>query len=260
EPSFMGPSEALSMSWIDLKPIEDLGGGNGELAGKLTDYQLTSAMMKQDIEYSVYTPKGYSSGSNELPVVFVHDGAVALEAGQQAKVIDRLISNEQVPPALVVFIRWRFYPMMGAEGYPEMFLGELMPKIQADFRVSQNRKDRSSLGGGFGATLALMASLPGRDQIGRIGCHSPFAFELLHPAIKQLAELPGQKDEVRIQHGTIELRNPSENWDMSRQAVAIGGFLTSAGHQVELSQAEIGSDWISWRTQSSDMFRFLLAK
>ncbi|MEM8668032.1 MAG: PQQ-binding-like beta-propeller repeat protein [Planctomycetota bacterium] len=260
EPSFMGPGESLSMSWIDLNSIEDIGGGNGDLAGSLSDHTLTSAAMKQEIEYSVYTPPGYDRGTKELPVIFVHDGEVALEIGEQAKVIDRLIRNKDVNPAVVVFIRWRFYPMMGANGYPEMFLGELMPKVQADFRVSSRREDRSSLGGGFGATLALMASLPGRAQIGRIGCHSPFAFEMLHPMIKQLADIPGQKDDVRIQHGTIELRNPSENWDMARQAVAISEFLTSAGHKVELSTAEIGSDWISWRTQSADMYRFLLAK
>ena len=260
EPSFMGPGESLLMSWVDTRPIEDLGSGKGELAGKLTDYNFTSSVMKQEIKCSVYTPPDYDSNPNELPIIFVHDGGVALEVGRQAKVIDRLIGDEQVAPALVVFIRWRFYPMMGADGYPQMFLGELMPKVQADFRVSERREDRSSLGGGFGATLALMASLPGRDQIGRIGCHSPFAFELLHPAIKQLANMPGPKNEVRIQHGTMELRNPSENWDMSRQSAAITEFLTSAGHTVELSQAEIGSDWISWRTQSADMFRFLLAR
>ena len=260
EPSFMGPGEALSMSWVDLKPIEDFGAEDRELTGNVTDYKLASAVMKQEIEYSVYTPDGYNRGSDELPVVFVHDGGVALEVGKQAKIIDRLIRDKQVSPALVVFIRWRFYPLMGADGYPEMFLGELMPKVQADFRVSPRREDRSSLGGGFGATLALMASMPGREQIGRIGCHSPFAFELLHPAITQLANLPGQKDAIRIQHGTTELRNPAENWNMSLQSVAISEILKSAGHTVELSQAEIGSDWVSWRTQSADMYRFLLAQ
>jgi enterochelin esterase-like enzyme len=192
--------------------------------------------------------------------VFVHDGKHALQNGNQASIVDQLIQEKTIPPVVVVFIDKRFFPMQGAAGYPEFFAKELLPMIDREYRISANRDDRASLSGGFGATLALMATLPVSDQIGVIGCHSPFAFEMLHPMVSQLSKLPNERCQILVQWSRHEFRNPSENWDMGDQARTVSKILANGGHQVTSEGIGTGSDWASWRTQSVRMWQHLLGQ
>lgn len=265
EPNFLGPGKPLEFSWFDKgAPAQRLPPGTDSLAGtirgKVEKFVLDSRHMKEKIPISVYLPPGYEQSDARYPVVFVHEGRVAMDSGNQLLIVDSLIAAGKIRPAIAVFIERKFYPMRGADGYPQMFGGELLPKVSGDYRLSFDRKDRASLSGGFGATLALIGTLPASEQIGRIGCHSPFAFEMLHPAIKQLAAIPNDRCDVLIQWGTYEFRNPSENWDMTDQARAIAGMLKQGGHRVTTEQTPVGSDWVCWRTQSARMWEFLVGQ
>ena len=183
-----------------------------------------------------------------------------MQQGNQASIVDALIREKQIRPAVVVFIDWRFFPMQGVGGYPQMFATELVPKILKEYRISSDRMDRASMSGGFGATLALMSSLPASSQIGRIGLHSPFAFEMMHPGISKLSKMPNDRCDVLVQWGTCEFRNPSENWNMAKQGQIIADMLRDGGHTVKSEQTATGSDWICWRMQSAQMWKFLLGK
>lgn len=263
EPNFMGPGKPLVFSWFDkgglangLPKVTDVA--QARIAGRVEDFVLESQAMKEKIPVRVYLPPGYDDSQAAYPVVFVHEGRVAIDSGNQLAIVDSLISARQIRPAVVVFVQRKFYPMMGANGYPEMFAGELLPRVSQAYRLSDDRADRACLSGGFGATLALIGTLPSSDLIGRVGCHSPFAFEMLHPMIRQLAAIPKDRCDVLIQWGTYEFRNPSENWDMTSQAQAIAGMLQEGGHRVTTEATAVGSDWVCWRTQSARMWEFLL--
>ena len=265
EPMFRGPSTPLTFSWFDKGNIAadlpvSVDDQTATLAGKIVDAKLDSKAMETEIDLSVYLPPGYADSDQQYPVVFVHDGQVAMEQGNQAHIVDALIQKKQIRPAVVVFIHSRFFPMRGVGAYPQMFADELLPKIQQDYRISSNRKDRASMSGGFGATLALMSSLPASDQIGRIGMFSPFAFEMLHPGIAKLTKLPNDRCDILVEWGTYEFRNPSENWNMAKQGQIIADMLSAGGHTVKTDQTTTGSDWVCWRTQSVPMWQFLLGK
>ena len=265
EPSFMKPGKPLTLSWFDKGDIAanlpaSVDNPPKQLAGRLDTFQFKSNELNADVKASVYLPPGYEDTTVKYPVVFVHDGTVAINSGNQAHVLDDLIRSNKVRPSIAVFIDRRFYPMQGAAGYPEMFAKELLPQISDRYRVSENRGDRACMSGGFGATLALMATLPASDQIGRIGCHSPFAFEMLHPVFVGLSKLPNQRCEILIQSSKYDFRNPSENWDMALQAEAISRFATDGGHQVTTESTQTCGDWVGWRTQSERMWTFLLDK
>lgn len=260
EPTFMGPTENLRLNYVDFGEVEDVD-PDRSLTGTLTTETLASDSLGDDVRVTIYLPPGYDAEeTNRFPVVFCHDGGVALRSGRQAAMVDQLISTNQIRPAIVVFIDRRFYPMRGADGYPAMFAGELIPMIDKKYRTSQKREDRSSLGGGFGGTLGLMASLPASGTIGKLGLHSPFAFELLQPAIKQLANLPGPRVQARIEWGQMELRSTSENWDMANQSRAIARLLAEGGHDVSTNEASIATDWVCWRTRSAAMYGFLVGQ
>ena len=265
EPMFRGPSEPLTFSWFDKGTIAtdlpvNIDDKTATLAGKIVTVELDSKAMETKIDLSVYLPQGYDNSDQQYPVVFVHDGQVAMEQGNQANIVDALIQKKQIRPAVVVFIHSRFFPMRGVGAYPQMFADELLPKIQQEYRILSDRKDRASMSGGFGATLALMSSLPTSEQIGRIGLFSPFAFEMLHPSIAKLTKLPNDRCDIFVEWGTYEFRNPSENWDMAKQGQVIADMLRIGGHTVTTEKTTTGSDWVCWRTQSVPMWKFLLGK
>ena len=230
------------------------------IAGKIVDVKMDSKAMETEIDLSVYLPPGYDESDQQYPVVFVHDGQVAMEQGNQAHIVDALIQKKQIRPSVVVFIHWRFFPMRGVGAYPQMFSTELLPKIKQDYRISNNREDHCSMSGGFGATLALMTSLPTSDQIGRIGLFSPFAFEMMHPGISKLVKMPNDRCDIFVEWGTYEFRNPSENWDMAKQGQIIADMLSGGGHKVKTEKTTMGTDWVCWRTQSVPMWKFLVGK
>ena len=264
EPTFMGPAEPLNFSWFQKGDVgeltENTDGSPEQLAGRIEQKPLKSRAMNETINLSVYLPPGYDESRETYPVVFVHEGKVAMDSGNQAAILDDLIRTEKVRPTIAVFIDKRFYPMMGPGAYPQMFGGELIPKISKSYRVSPDRNDRASLSGGFGATLSLIATLPVSEQVGRIGCHSPFAFEMLHPVLQQLASLPNERCDVLIEWGEFEFRNPAENWNMANQANTVADILGKGGHLVTAKATPVGSDWVCWRTRSGRMWQFLVGK
>ncbi len=264
EPNFVQPRKPLTLSWFDTHTPHAATPSSvdrpARLAGSLENFDLQSAELKQKVPVTVYLPPGYKDSVKKYPVVFVHDGQVALEGGIQAAVLDELIRTKKVSPAVAVFIGWRFYPLQGAAGYPEMFAKELLPRIAKGYRVSDKREERSSYGSGFGATVALMASLPAGDKIGRMAFHSPFAFDLMHPMLKQLVKLPPDPCNVKIQWARYEFRNPSENWNMAAQSETLATMLKEAGHQVTATATADGTGWASWRKASPQMWQFLLSE
>ena len=264
EPTFMGAAEPLTFSWFQNGEIGELTEHTDSpperLAGRMEQMPLKSQAMSETINLSVYLPPGYDDSQQRYPVVFVHEGKVALESGNQAAILDDLIRAGKVRPSIAVFIEKRFYPMMGPGAYPQMFVGELIPAITKAYRVSTDRDDRASLSGGFGATLSLIATLPASEQVAKVGCHSPFAFEMLHPVFQQLAALPNKRLDVLIDWGEFEFRNSAENWNMADQAQAVAGILDKGGHNVTTDATPVGSDWVCWRTRSTGMWQFLVGK
>ena len=264
EPTFMGPAAPLNFSWFQKGDIGELTDNTDmeakQLAGRLETLVLDSKSMEESIQSVVYLPPGYDQSQEDYPIVFVHDGEVALASGNQAAILDDLIRMKKVRPAIAVFIQKRFYPMQGPGAYPQMFGGELIPLTLKKYRVSGDRDDRASLSGGFGATLSLIGTLPASQLVGRIGCHSPFAFEMLHPAIEQLASLPNDRCTVFIDWGAYEFRNPSENWNMADQAQVLANILQKGGHRVTTSSTPVGSDWVCWRSQSMRMWQSLIGE
>ena len=262
EPTFMGPATPLTFSWFQKGDVGDLTEHTDDpleqLAGRIEQIALESKAMKETVNLSVYVPPGYDTSQRRYPIVFVHEGNVALQSGNQAAILDDLVRTHKVRPAIAVFIPTRFFPMQGPGAYPQMFGSELIPAIRKSYRISESRNDRASLSGGFGATLSLIATLPVSQQVGRIGCHSPFVFEMLHPMVQQLARLPNDRCDILVQWGEFEFRNPAENWNMAEQSSIVADFLKKGGHKVVAETIPTGSDWVCWRTQSTRMWQFLI--
>jgi len=126
-----------------------------------------SAAMGVEVGYNVHLPPGYAQGNRRYPVVYFLHGATGNENSDAAGfsgVVSRLVEENKIPPALVVFPNGG--PRSGYRDDPASksmvetaIAKELVPIIDRDFRTLANRESRVivgfSMGGGGAVRFAL---------------------------------------------------------------------------------------------------------
>lgn len=162
---------------------------------------ITSTTTGRTYQVSVALPRGYEASSASYPVLYALDAN-----GHFGIVVEtaRLLEFEKrIPPLVIVGIgyplgyffdtlgkrpldltvtedrTWQFPipdlpPLEGTGGGPEFFqflTGELMPLVQAEYRVDE--QDRTLLGHSFGGLFAFHALLHGQDAFERFVIISP---------------------------------------------------------------------------------------
>lgn len=239
----------LEMSWFDThnRSQPPNPGPNSILNGKLEKLSLVSETMgKQKIEMTVYTPPGYAKQKGKLPVIFFHEANAAIEKGHIDRILDQKMSQGRIRDFVVVYIHYEFDPTLGAPTYETMFGKELVPLIDSKYRVSQDRKSRWSVAGGFSGVIALTTGLVNRKTIGQIGVLGLHHFHVHRTSIGNCNRAGGPACKIRIQTGSHELRNPDENWNMSVLAKEVVEYLNKNGHSATLQTTNGGTDWNCW--------------
>lgn len=168
--SGFGPNSELRMpDWQDdplVKPME------GVSKGTLSEHILIdSKILGYSVQYKVYTPYGYDQLS-DLPVLYTTDGQEYSheKLGSLPIVLDNLIYADKINPVITVFVEpldpddetmnRRGEEMALTENYLNFFVDELIPHIEANYKVNASNKDRVILGtslGGLNSTYFSFA-------------------------------------------------------------------------------------------------------
>ncbi|MEX2535478.1 MAG: alpha/beta hydrolase-fold protein [Trueperaceae bacterium] len=125
--------------------------------GALDRHRIESSHLEGVRRVNVYTPKGRAKET--LPLVLVQDGTAFLRLAGLHRILEALLDEGWVRPARLAFIepadRTKEYGF--DESYREFTLGELLPFLEANYPMSQERiLLGASLGGLVSATLALL--------------------------------------------------------------------------------------------------------
>jgi enterochelin esterase-like enzyme len=146
-------------------------------------------------EYYVYTPPGYDPvGTKLYPTLYLLHGWSALadawlNGGQANLILDNLIAQERVIPMIVVmplgYGDYRFgtgpFQQWDDEGkiahnvdlFSRALLSEIVPQVEASYRVSATRADRAIAGLSMGGGQSLIIGLNHPATFGWIGGFSP---------------------------------------------------------------------------------------
>jgi enterochelin esterase-like enzyme len=167
-----------------------------------------SSTLKRQRPLLVYTPPGYDANSNKYPVFYLVSGTTDTEetwykVGKVHLIMDNLIAQKKAVPMIVVM---PYGNMMNGTPQPntpqaaEMYkvfsdelIKNIMPFIDANFRVQSNRLSRAIAGFSRGGGQSLYAGLANLDKFAWIGSYSayltPNVFDAHFP---QLASNPQQ--------------------------------------------------------------------
>lgn len=150
----------------------------------------------------VYTPPGYPQGARKYPVLYLISGTTDTEetwfrAGRANVILDNLIAQRRAVPMVIVMPYGNM--MMGTppptspeaavmyQVFSDELMGDLLPYVEAHYRVDRRREKRAIAGFSRGGGQALFAGFQHVDQFAWIGSYSayltPEVFERYFPRL-----------------------------------------------------------------------------
>jgi len=129
--------------------------------------KLSSKILGRDVAYAVYVPPDYASSTRRYPVVYLLHGYTDDESGwiqfgEIGEAADRAIADREIPPMIIVMpdggVAWYMNDATGTVRWEDMFVQELIPRIDATYRTRPAREFRGIAGlsmGGWGTLITL---------------------------------------------------------------------------------------------------------
>lgn len=126
---------------------------------------MTSTLLGQDVKYSVILPEEYHTSKKSYPVVYLLHGlgdneSSWLEYGRVSQTVDAAVRSGEIMPMIYVMPQgYRTYYVNDYAGrflYQDMFIRELVPYIDKQYRTIADKEHRATMGysmGGYGALI-----------------------------------------------------------------------------------------------------------
>ncbi len=130
-----------------------------------------------------YTPPGYEAGDSKYPVFYLLHGAFDCDdswtsVGRAGFILDNLIVAGKARPMVVVMPAGHTGPFAfggpraPADEFERDFLNDLLPCVEARYRVLTDRQHRAIAGLSMGGAQTLNIAIPHLDQFAYIGVYS----------------------------------------------------------------------------------------
>lgn len=225
---------------------------NGQLSG---DQIIESKVLNYQLQYRVYTPPNYNKSSS-YPAFYVTDGQWYLSEGKMDKTVDDLIVSKKIDPIIIVFIDnrdpknlrniRRNNQFLCNHQYLEFVKSELIPRVQQNYAVKENKSDRGIMGMSFGGLNAGYFGLNGSETFGMIAMQSP-AFHPC-PDIYKGYEKEVLPIKIFMSTGTVN--------DTEKGSRELRGILEKKGYDYKYMEVKEGHDWDNWRPLIDDVMLY----
>jgi S-formylglutathione hydrolase FrmB len=167
-------------------------------AGTVLADAAPSPNLGRDVKFTVYLPDGYPQGTAALPVIYLLHGAGGDEnewrtLGGAVETLDGLIKRGLLRPSVVVMpttgpASW--WADGAAEKAGSAFMKDLLPYVEARYRVQKERSGRAIGGLSMGGYGALNLSLRHPDQFCGAAVISPAIYDPLPPETSAARRTP----------------------------------------------------------------------
>ena len=145
----------------------------------------------------IYTPPGYEKGAGTFPVFYLLHGAgdnddAWSSVGRAGFILDNLIAAKKALPMIVVMpaghtsTTFAMPPASGStpprDEFAEDFVNDIMPYVEANYRVIADRSHRAIAGLSMGGMQTLNISMSRLKDFAYIGVFSSGVFSMRRPA------------------------------------------------------------------------------
>ncbi|MGL4642087.1 MAG: alpha/beta hydrolase [Cetobacterium sp.] len=183
--------------------------------GELEDGTIYSDVLKRNISYKAYIPKGYEKG-RDFPILFLFHGLngdqnswLGEKNGDIVKILDKLINTKKIKPMVVVMpAAGNSWYVDGKESIKTAFKRDFFPEIDKQYKVSTDRMDRGLGGVSMGGAGVMTFFLDDPEKFGNLLLMSPALFEELAP--RHTAVSPVTQEDIKREYYKNHWKNYEE--------------------------------------------------
>ena len=215
-------------------------------------------------EFYVYTPPGYDKNKKKYPVVYLLHGSGGYEfswaeMGRVNFVLDNLIADGKAAPMIVVMpyghtprIEGQQYRAQRRQRFESYFLEDLIPNIEANYRVKKGAENRALAGLSMGGSQTLYTGILHSDKFNWLGVFSNgisdvAAFKESHGA--QLATLNDDVELLWVACGTDDF--------LFERYEAMLEFFAEEGIEHVVNTTGGAHNWLNWRRYFYDFSQLI---
>jgi enterochelin esterase-like enzyme len=248
---------AASPRFFDVKPVPH---------GTVEIRQYESKVTGSTHRIYVYTPPGYDKLSR-LPVLYLLHGADGEESvwtafGKVNVILDNLLAEKKIQPMVVVMPNGYAYGWDSGVAadkqqadFEKLLVSDLIPWVQANYRVSTDRRQRALAGLSRGGGQTVTIGLRHLDLFSRLGVFSAGSNnpqEALKHVAADPAKVKSQLDLLWVKAGNEDFALPG--------ARRFSEFMTANGitHTFKTMPGE--HTWIVWRNCLNEFAPLLWTK
>lgn len=130
--------------------------------------EFKSKIVSYPVKYSVYLPADYESSQRNYPVLYLlhgysDDETGWIQFGEANKIADKGISEGAFPSCIIIIpdgkVTWYSNSAEGKDRWEDMFITELIPFVEKEYRIRAKKEFRAIAGlsmGGYGALTLSM--------------------------------------------------------------------------------------------------------
>lgn len=146
---------------------------------------MKSALLGTEVKYSIYLPDGYDYSERYYPVVYLLNGYTGdetswIESGGMQRIVDREIEQGNIQKMVIVMPdgddRLYMNRTDGTYPYEDMFMKELLPFIQNNYRVRTGKRYTGISGLSMGGAGTLRLALKYDKHFGACAAYSSAIF------------------------------------------------------------------------------------
>ncbi len=162
--------------YMDTRPVP---------RGAVSEVTYFSATLDRFRRLHVYTPPGYETGTDPLPILYLLHGAFDSDdswttVGRAGFIMDNLIADGLAEPMIVVMPAghtgpFRFGSSAG-DAFERDFVNEIMPQMERRYRVRADRDHRAIAGLSMGGAQTLNIFASRMQDFGYVGVFSSGVF------------------------------------------------------------------------------------
>lgn len=261
-----GPAEIASLVTVrgseplffDVRPVP-----HGTVEIRTYDSEVTG----RSRQVYIYTPPGYEEGTDPLPVLYLLHGGDGEDRswtmlGRAHTILDNLIAEGRSAPMLIVMPYGYGYPWdAGVSGDKQQadfeadLVSELIPFVEANYRVGRDREYRAMAGLSRGGSQTLNIGLRRLDLFSRLGVFSASGGS--EPETR-FADVAANASQVNAQLDLFWIGMGTEDGGYEN-AKRLDEFLSDSSIRHTFREIPGAHTWIVWRKFLNEMAPLLWA-
>jgi len=235
-------------------------------AGNVERNTITSALLKNTRDLSIYTPPGYRRDGKPYGLLMVFDESAYLGNVPTPVILDNLLAEQKIPPMVAVLIANPSQDARNRElppnpDFADFLNNELVAWVRENYNVTRDPRQVVVAGSSYGGIASTYAALRHPETFGNVLCQSgsfwwsaqkPEPYAEPNYLVKEFLKSPKLPIRFYMDAGSFEVDTSGGGGAILEPSRHMRDVLLAKGYEVHFQEFIGGHDYLSWRGTLAD--------